>query len=485
MRDEDVLMIVPTVQAETQPCLVLDLDGTLIRTDLLVESAALYLSHKPSRIFSLFRLLGCGKAALKAGIAAVTPRDVRHLPYNAHVLDLIARARADGRKIYLASASNERYVSLVAEHIGADGWFASNDHLNLSSGAKAHCLVTAFGEKNFDYAGNDHADLAVWKVARHGFAVGPSGSVQRALRASDLPVDILEKSHRNFRVWLRLLRVHQWAKNALVFVPLFLAQKFDVASIFSAVGAFFTFSFFASSIYIANDLVDIEDDRKHPIKNRRPLAAGTVSILRGLVVGVGLLLAGLTLATLIQPLLALVMLGYVVLTTAYTIVLKRKMLIDIIVLASFYTLRILSGAAAIMVPVSEWLLAFSMFIFVSLALIKRYIELTMRIDAGIPDPSNRDYLKSDAAMVAALAVGAGFNAITVFALYINSDAVRHLYHRPGFLWGVCLILMYWISRVLMLAHRKQIDNDPVLFALRDRASFVAFGMIIMCIIAAI
>jgi 4-hydroxybenzoate polyprenyltransferase/phosphoserine phosphatase len=467
------------------PVLVVDLDGTLVRSDLLVESAFFFLGTNPLRIPDAIRMLARGKAALKAGIAAESAIDLTYLPYDERVLALIAQARAMGRKIYIASASNERYVAAIAKHVGADGWLASSNVENLSSHAKARRLVETFGDKGFDYVGNDYADLAVWAVARRGVAVAPSRSVRAKLALLATPVKVIEPIGGAAKAWIKLIRIHQWAKNGLVFVALITAHKFDPISLVHALGAFLAFSLAASAVYILNDLVDVEADRKHPSKKRRPLAAGTVPILAVIPVALALVLAAFVLASVISLPFAATLLGYLALTTAYTFVLKRKMLIDVIVLSLLYSIRVIGGAVAISVPVSEWLLAFAMFIFTSLALIKRYIELAARVDAELPDPTNRNYRKADLDIVAALAAAAGFNAVTVFALYISSDTVHQLYRRPQALWLVCPILMYWLGRNLLLAHRRLMDDDPIVFAFRDWNSWLALGLIGTIIVAAI
>lgn len=473
-------------EVHTPTPLVVDLDNTLIRSDLLVESAFSHIGVDPKRLVSMTRALAKGKAALKAEIARSTGIDVAHLPYDERVLKIIEDAKAEGRPVYLASASNERYVGAVADHLALfDGWFASTDDMNLSSATKAKRLVEVLGEKRFDYIGNDQADIEVWSVARHCIAVHPSASVRRRLDSIDGDAVVLEPAGGRLRAWIKLLRIHQWAKNALVLVPLLTAQRFDLGSMMSALGAFLAFSLAASAIYIVNDLVDLDADRKHPSKKRRPLAAGTVPILQAIVVAPLLVIAALSLALLVTPWFAGVLLVYLALTTAYTFSLKRKMIVDIVALASLYTIRVIGGAVAISVPVSEWLLGFSMFIFTSLALIKRYVELAARVDADLPDPTNRNYRKADLSIVAALAAAAGFNAVTVFALYVSSDTVRHLYRHPIALWLVCPILMYWLGRALLMAHRRLMDDDPIVFALKDLNSLVAFGLIGVIMIAAI
>ena len=458
--------------------LVVDLDGTLIRTDLLVESFFANLGANPLRIFSLPSSLSRGKACLKADIAKKTPIDPAHLPYNEEVLSLVRIARENGKPVYLASASNERYVRAVADHLGLfDGWFASTDGENLSSSTKATRLVEAFGENGFDYIGNDRADLAVWSSANRRLAVDPSPSVRAALKAIDPNALVLEPQTGGIRAWLKLLRVHQWAKNALVFVAMFAAHRFDLEAVADATIAAVAFSLAASAIYILNDLVDIDADRRHRSKRLRPLAAGSVSVNKAMLAAPALLAVALGVGLLDSPLFVAVLLAYVTLTTAYTFYLKRKMMVDIIALAALYTLRVIGGAVAIATAPSEWILAFSMFIFTSLALIKRYVELAGRLDAALPDPANRDYRKSDLVVLSALAAASGLNAVTVFALYISSDTVHRLYRHPHALWLICPILMYWVGRALMLADRRQMDDDPIVFALKDRISLLAFALI--------
>lgn len=476
--------------AATKTCvdipLIVDLDGTLVRSDLLIESIFSHLGQDPTRIFSLLAVLWQGKAPLKSHVAAATELDVSHLPYDSEVLALIREARGTGRPVYLASASNERYVAAIANYLGLfDGWFASTKTENLSAIAKANCLVATFGKGAFDYIGNDYADLAVWVVARRRFAVRASASVRSQLADLDPNAIFLTRSSNAVRSWTKLLRTHQWTKNALVLVPLLTAQRFDLLALSESLCAFLAFSLGASGIYIINDLVDLEADRKHPSKKGRALAAGTVSVRHAIVAASILLIASLMGALLISPRFGGVLVAYFALTIAYTFVLKRKMMVDVIALAALYTLRVIGGAAAISVPVSEWLLGFSMLIFTALALVKRYIELAARLDADLPDPSNRNYRKSDLDIVAALAAAASFNAVTVFALYISSETVHHLYRHPQALWLVCPILMYWLGRILMMAHRRFIEDDPIVFALRDWNSLVAAGLIGVVLISAI
>jgi 4-hydroxybenzoate polyprenyltransferase/phosphoserine phosphatase len=465
--------------------LVVDLDETLVQTDLLIETLFAFLGANPLRVVSMLRWLSMGRARLKAEIAQKTPIDVARLPYNQQVMSLISEARASGRRVYLASASNERYVEAVANHLGVfEGWFASNDARNLSGKIKKDMLVERFGQGGFDYVGNGRADLPVWAAAGRRIAVGAPRGVAAALKRLDPSSLFLAVPGGGVRDWLKLFRVHQWAKNALVFVPGFAAHRFDAASVVQALIAAASFSLAASSIYILNDLVDLDADRQHRSKRLRPLAAGTVSVRRVIVACPLLLLLAFALGLLLPSSFLAVLATYLALTTAYTFYLKRMMMIDIVTLASLYTLRMLAGAAAAAAVPSEWILAFSMFIFTSLALMKRYVELAAKLDTGLPDPTNRNYRKSDLATLGALAAASGLNAVTVFALYISSDTVRTLYRHPKALWLICPILLYWVGRALILADRRLMDDDPIVFALKDWVSLLSFALIAFIMVAA-
>lgn len=472
-----------TSKSDDEFVLAVDLDGTLVKSDLLIESAFTFIAQRPTRIADLLAALIRGKAELKSAIASSADIDAANLPYDKRVLELIHQARTNGQKVYLASASNERYVKAVADHLGVfDGYFGSSRTRNLSSKAKALLLVDAFGRGGFDYVGNETADLAVWACARKRVAVDPTAAVERNLLRLDASALILPKDSGQLRDWVRLLRLHQWAKNMLVFVPLITAHAFNAASLGNAMVAFLAFSIAASSLYLVNDLVDLDADRKHLTKKQRPLACGRISVATAAVVAPVLLISALLISSLLGPDFLATIVVYMTLSATYTFVLKQKMIVDVVALASLYTIRVVGGALAIGVPLSEWLLAFSMFLFLALALVKRYTELAGRLDANLPDLTNRNYRNSDLYVVAALSAASGFNAITVFILYISSLDVQKLYAYPEALWLICPILIYWISRVIMLAHRRQLNDDPVVFALTDKNSLralVATGVVLI------
>lgn len=465
--------------------LVVDLDGTLLRSDLLIEAGFSELGRRPAAILDVLASLCRGKAALKHRLSDTCCFNPTTLPYDDEVLGRIEVAHAEGRYVYLASASHEDLVRAVADHLGVfDGWFASTGSVNLAGELKARRLVEAFGERGFDYIGNDAADLPVWRAAHKAIAIRAPAGVARRLRGVAPDAEHLPHARPSWRTWAKLLRVHQYAKNALVFVPLLTAHRFEMGSVGLACLAAVALSLCASGVYILNDLVDLQDDRGHRTKHRRPLACGAIPLLHGVFAIPILLAAGLAIAAAVSPAFLAVVIGYLAITTAYSFCLKRKMLIDVITLACLYSIRVIGGAVAIEVIPSKWLIGFCLALFLSLALIKRYVELTARLDANLPDPSNRDYRTSDLGMVGSLAAAAGFNAVVVLALYISSASVQELYSRPEVLWLICPVLAYWIARALMLAHRREMDDDPVVFALKDRLSLGATAAIAVLGVAA-
>lgn len=450
--------------------LVIDLDEVLAHSNLFVEVAFSEIASRPQSLVSILAALLRGKRALQQRIAQSTHFDPSRLLYNKEVLAFLLKALGDGRAVYLASMRYpQQLVQSVAHHLGIfSGWSASDERSDPAGEAGLRSFVQSFGAHGFDYIGRDAVEL-------------PASA--NVMLATDAPIS--QDSNPGWRTWAKLFRVHQYAKNALVLVPLLTAHQFSALAASKAALAAVAFSLCASSAYILNDLVDVTADRAHPTKRDRPLASGAVSPAHGAAAMAILLMISLAVAALVSPAFLGVLVGYLILTTAYSFWLKRIMLADVVVLAMLYTIRVVGGAIAINVAVSEWLLAFALFIFMSLALIKRYIELAGRHDKSLSSPANRGYDVGDHTMVAILAAAAGFNAVVVFTLYISSEAVRALYTRPQALWLVCPILMYWVARVLMLAHRRMIDDDPVIFALKDKVSWLTMAAICAVMLLAI
>ena len=467
-------------RASPTPPLVVDLDGTLVKIDLLAQSFFGLLAARPLRALATLAVLLRGKAAFKAALAGLADLDCTTLPFNPELLAFIRAEHAKGRAVYLASAADHRLVEAVADALGLfAGTFASDGTTNLAGAAKAQVLCDAFGIGGFDYAGNARVDFAVWEKARGVWLAGAGIRLQRRIVARFPEARIVDPAHRQWSDYLRTLRVHQWLKNLLIFVPAAAAHRFMPMTAMALVLAFLSFSLCASSAYIANDLLDLGNDRAHLRKRDRPMASGRVPLGHALALVPVLLALATTLAwSLPHDFLALLA-GYYVLTMSYSLVLKRKVMIDVVTLACLYGMRLAAGAVAVAVPLSPWFVAFSVFFFLCLALVKRCTEITDRIAKDAGDPKGRGYIQRDLPMLEAMAAGTGYVAIMIFALYIDSPAVAALYRSPEYLWAICLVLFYWISRVLLLTHRGEMHDDPVVFAATDLKSLVCGALILV------
>jgi 4-hydroxybenzoate polyprenyltransferase/phosphoserine phosphatase len=451
--------------------LCVDLDGSLIRTDLLVESAFALFRSDPWKALRTPAWLFQGKHVLKTQIAIYADIDVSLLPYDERVLDLVKQARRSGARTVLATASHHRYAQQVADHLGLfDEVIATDGNVNLSGEKKRQRLVDRFGEAGFDYVGNSRDDLAVWRSASSAYVVNAHAGVARA---ADRVVKVQRVFHRSGGVpaYLRQLRLHQWTKNLLLFVPLVLAhQAHDLGLLLQALLGFIAFGLTASCVYIVNDLLDLDADRHHVRKRLRPLAAGLVPIDHAVAIA-PLLLLGAALLCLVLPWeFSVALAGYFTLTVAYSTYLKRRLMLDVVTLAALYTARLLAGAAVTGVALSFWLLAFSTFLFLSLALVKRCSELVVMRNQGLLHAKGRGYQVADLMVLLSLGGASGYLSVLVMALYINSPEVRQMYSRPELLWLVCPAFLYWIGRVWILAHRGKVHDDPIVFALRDRVS---------------
>ncbi len=456
----------------TRP-LCVDLDGTLLRTDLLVESAFALLKRNILYLFLLPVWLLKGKAHLKQRIADRVDLDVGLLPYHDTFLAHLEREHGKGRRLILATASNEKFAEAVALHLGIfDQVLASDRSTNLSGGRKLEYLQRLFGAGGFDYAGDAMVDLPLWQQARQALLVNPRPGVQGAVeRQGGTPTVFDDREGHPFKRYLKALRIHQWLKNLLLFVPLLMAHRFaEPVLVGQALLAFLVFGLCASSVYLLNDLLDLPDDRRHPIKRRRPLAAGSISIVHGVMLIPALLVAAFSLALLL-PTEFLTVLGlYYCITLAYSLRLKRAAVVDVLTLAGLYTIRIIAGAAAVLVDASFWLLAFSMFLFLSLALLKRFTELLTLEQQGVSAAIGRGYITADLETLSSFGSASAYMAVLVLAFYINSDAVRDLYSRPEIIWLLCPLLLYPMTRIWLLARRGRLHEDPVVFVILDRHS---------------
>lgn len=461
--------------------LVVDLDGTLCRSDTLHEAILSLISSNPLEALRLPAWLAGGRVGFKAELADRLVVDPDNLPLNDMVLDLVRMARAEGRRTALVSAADHRQVTAVAEATGLfDEAYGSAEGRNLKGPEKAAFLNAHFGPEKFDYIGDSNADLPVWKTARRAITVQASGPMRRAAEAANANVMHIDPPEGRARAIQKALRPHQWSKNMLLFLPVLAAH--DLSKIGLVVLGFLAFCLTASAVYVINDLLDLAADRAHPRKRNRPFATGALSAKTGAILSGGLLLSALCLGLVMGNPLFLAALGaYLVATFVYSLYLKRKLLIDVLALAGLYTIRIIAGGAAASVPLSPWMLGFSMFLFLALAAIKRQAELTDQMKTGRTS-SGRAYEVEDLPILRGMAIAAGNAAVMVLALYISSDAIQALYSRPGLIWLICPLLLYWILRMVMKTHRGQMTDDPIVFAVTDRTSFV---LVLSCVLIAI
>ena len=465
------------------PPLAVDLDGTLVLTDTLHESALKLIKSEPLCLLRIPCWLLRGRAHAKRQIGARVLPDVSLLPYNEPLIEWLEKERADGRQLCLCTASDERLAQAVSRHTGLFGSVvASNGLENMKGEAKRAALEARYGKNGFSYAGDAAADLRVWEGASSTIvASGNQGLEDRARQLCDVEKSFPRTSNAAGDL-LRLLRTHQWAKNALLFVPALAGHRVDVSTLVTLSIAFLAFSLSSSLVYIVNDLLDVESDRRHPRKRLRPFASGSVSIVAGIALAAILMPVSGLVAWQVGESFTMVLVIYLLLTMTYSLLLKRIVLIDCLTLAGLYTVRVIAGAAAISIAVSYWLLAFSVFLFLSLAFLKRYVEIREVADAdGRGELHGRGYRSSDLDFVQGLGLAAGMISVLVFALYIESPAIQEMYRAPEFVWAALVVFLYWVSRTWLKAHRGEMHDDPVVFAVTDRGS-LACGA---CFLAAI
>lgn len=464
--------------------LAVDLDGTLLRSDMLFESFWSGFAGNWRVPVLAFRAMQSGKANLKRVLAERASVDVATLPYEQSVLDYIADWKAKGGRVALVTATDEGLAQAIAGHLGIfDAVHASDGMTNLKGEAKAELLERVYGRRGFAYMGNDDSDLAIWRRAARAISVNAPASLRTQVDGLGVPAEHIDGAGVDAMAYLRAMRPHQWMKNLLVFVPMFTAHQVGATTALLSLLAFISFSLIASSVYVLNDLLDLAADRAHPRKRNRPFAAGAIPIAKGSLLAPVLFAGGFVVAAILGVQFLTLMLLYFGLTTAYSLYLKRRLVIDIIVLATLYTIRVVAGGAATGLPISVWLLAFSMFFFLALAAVKRQAELVDGIASGKVTAHGRGYHVDDLPLVESMATSAGYVAVLVMALYANSPTVQTLYRSPEMLWGVCLVLLYWLSRMVMITHRGRMHDDPVVFAVKDNVSRSCLVMIVALAVA--
>ena len=460
--------------APNEPPLVVDLDDCLVKTDLLVEAILTLIKRRPLMALRLPLWLLRGRAVLKRELANHVTMEIGLLPWREELCEWLREEHRRGRRLVLASASDEKFTNEVAAHLGIfETVIGSDGVINLKGRVKRDRLVQEFGEKGFDYAGNARSDLPVWTSARSAIVVSRSRNLQAGAARRTAVHRVIETPPGSRLPAVGAMRTHHWLKNVLVFIPLLAAQRINELDVVgSAVVAFASFCLLASGVYIFNDLFDLNADRRHPRKRYRPIPAGDLPLLHAMAMVPLLLVAAFVLASRLPAEFLAVLGVYAAMTLVYSLRLKQIVLLDVIVLASLYVIRIVGGAAAVDVSISRWLLGFSMFAFLSLALLKRYTEIvTMRAIAG-KTTQVRGYLSTDSALLTTMGTASGYVAVAILALYADTATAARYYTRHELIWLVCPLFLYWISYLWLMAQRNRMPFDPVVFAVRNRTSQV-------------
>ena len=467
--------------------LLVDLDKTLIKSDYLQESFINCFSQNIfSPITSIFILLKNGKAFLKKYLFNKANISIESLPYNKKVLDVIYQWKEKNpeKKVILISATYHEVVERIANHLECfDDWHGTRDE-NLKSEIKLKKIKDLTGGESFTYIGDSFADLVIWKNAKKCYLVNPSKRLLKAVTKINDSIEIIasKKSNLFFEV-IKTIRVHQWVKNLLIFIPAILSLKPFVDLLEVLVSGFFAFSFIASAFYILNDLFDIESDRVHHSKKHRAFASGSLSIIQGFFIFIFLIVAAILISISLPQTFQLLLLLYAVATFTYSKYLKKLVILDILTLSSLYLLRVITGGALVEITISNWLLTFSVFFFLFLASVKRWVELNKLNTEVI---SGRGYQISDKSFITNLSYFSALISILVICLYIESQQALALYNQSKILWFIPIILLYWVLETLFKVERGQIDEDPVKYALKSKTSYISLvGFIIIFLLSTI
>ena len=464
-----------------------DVDGTVLATDLLYESLLVSLKRQPWIVFLLPFWLIRGRAYLKSRLAHYGGGlNFSLLPIHSEVVDYLKHRAAEGCRIVLASASHHTLVAGVARRIGGvDRIIASDDKFNCKGSAKLKAISEQFSGEAFNYVGDSRADFAVWKAASQQVCVSSSSSITGRFVREFPDGEVIPVAGPSARTWLKGMRVHQWLKNLLVFMPLILAHRwFDPNALVSSFFAAVAFSLCASGVYVLNDLLDLESDRQHPRKKKRPCASGEWPISAALALVPLLLCAAFVVAGVVNWRFLILLAIYLFLTTMYSFRLKALALVDIILLAMLYTIRIVGGGIASGIEVSQWLMGLSMFLFLSLACVKRFSELLVLQQRNEKKTWGRGYWVGDLEQIASFGAASGYISVLVLALYVNSHEIAKLYANPTLVWLACPLLLYWISRIWLMARRGIVHDDPLVFALKDQVTYVVAALGLLIFIAA-
>lgn len=453
--------------------LCVDLDGTLIRSDIMLESFVRAFKRHLYIVFMVPFWLMQGKQHLKRELANRSEIDVENLPYDYEFLEYLKAQFGEKRELVLVTGSYKKYAEKIADYLGIfSGVVSTDDAVNLTGRNKAEYLEKTYGKRNFDYAGNEAKDGHIWEISRKAIVVNAKpGTIEIAKKSCEVEL-IFDRKTASIKKYLKAIRIHQWTKNALIFVPLLASHEFSQTPlVISALLAFVCFGLCASATYVVNDLLDLDADRANSYKKKRAFASGDISILHGLMIAFLLFVLSMIMLFFIPWKFAVVLAIYIGTTLIYSFKLKTLPMVDVIVLAGLFTSRVVAGAAACKISPSFWLLAFSVFVFLSLALVKRASELINLINSKKEQAKGRGYSVSDLTIVNSMGTASGYLAVLVFALYINSLDEK-LYKNPGMLWFICPLILFWISRIWLITARGNMHEDPIVFAIKDKGSWV-------------
>jgi len=468
--------------------LFVDLDGTLVSTDTLWESCLLFIKRNPLQSWQLILWLFSGRAYFKNKIAEHVIPKAETLPYRDEVVEYISKAKDAYRDVYLLTAANQRVADSVSKHIkNFTATLGSDSKVNLKGKSKLTAIRTTIGKKAFDYIGDSKADVGIWQAAHTAIIGSGKNKLANKLDKDIDKIVVMSGEGTNLlKRWIKALRLHQWSKNGLLFLALFMSHRILEINLFKqAIIAFFSFSFSASAVYILNDLFDLEEDRKHPSKRYRPFASGRLSVVYGIFAIPSLLIASFLLADILLPkIFMIVLIIYLITTTSYSIYLKEKLFLDVFILGVLYTLRVLAGGLAVEIEVSSWLLGFSFFFFLSLAFMKRYTDLLLIKNTNQGELFGRGYSVINLEIVRKLGIAVGFVSLVILAFYIKSDQVIFLYNFPELIWLTIPILFYWLMRMWLVTHRNKMTDDPIIFAIKDKSSYFLFSLIVLVLYVA-
>jgi 4-hydroxybenzoate polyprenyltransferase len=465
--------------------LCVDLDGTLIKSDSLFDAFCELVRRNPLSVWRVPLWVMGGRARVKIEIARRAPLDAARLPYNLPLLRYLQAQWREGRPLYLATGADAGLAERVAAHLGVfQGVLGTEGKINLTKSRKLARLKERFGA--FDYVGNSDADVVILAGSHEAMVANPTLGLRLALRMRHIPVARVFIDRRPVgRTLVKAIRLHQWAKNVLLFVPLLLSHKLTKGSLVAAIAAFFCFCFMASANYLVNDMLDIESDRRHRSNRLRPFAAGDLSVAGGIAFSLALIFASIVLLPLLPRAFALWLGFYIVATLSYSLYLKRVAVVDVLLLSGLYTLRLLAGGAATGTEISPWLAGFSSFLFLSLAMVKRFSEIENLREMGGTATHGRGYLVADMEQIRSFGTSSAYAAVVVFMLYIARPDVTELYRHATRLWLIVPLLIYWLNRVWLLASRGELDDDPVVFAMRDGMSLAVGAAVAVVALLAI